>query len=80
MAYSKDFRCEVLSIRERAGLTTAEVADRFDVGVASVVRWLKTVERKAAGPRKRKLDMEAWRAMWRRIRMRTGMSGRNALG
>lgn len=44
MTYSLDFRCKVLSVREKEGLTISEVACRFGVGVASVVRWLKKVE------------------------------------
>ncbi len=44
MTYSSDFRRKVLSVREKEGLTIAEVAVRFCVGVASVVRWLKTPE------------------------------------
>lgn len=59
MTYSLDFRRKVLSVREEEGLTIAEVADRFCVGVASVVRWLKDLEPKAHGYRKRKVDMDA---------------------
>jgi len=44
MTYSIDFRCKVLSVREKEGLTIAEVAGRFCVGVATVVRWLKRLE------------------------------------
>jgi transposase len=58
MAYSLDFRRKVLSVREKEGLTIAEVAVRFDVGVASVVPWIKHVERKPQGFRKRKIDLE----------------------
>lgn len=61
MTYSIDFRRKVLSVREREELTIAEVAERFGVGVASVVRWLKDIEIKPHGPRKRKIDMEALR-------------------
>ena len=46
MTYSSDFRRKVLSIREEEGLTIAEVASRFHVGVASVVRWLKNPDPK----------------------------------
>ena len=46
MTYSSDFRRKVLSVRKREGLTIAQVALRFDVGVASVVRWLKNPEPK----------------------------------
>lgn len=61
MAYSLDFRRKVLSVRQKEGLTIAEVADRFGVGVASVVRWLKDVHRKKQGFRKRKIDMDVLR-------------------
>ena len=61
MAYSLDFRRKVLSVREKKGLTIAEVASRFDVGVASVVRWIKHVERKPPGFRHRKIDLEVLR-------------------
>ncbi len=44
MTYSIDFRRKVLSVREKEGLTIAEVADRFCVGIASVVRWIKNPE------------------------------------
>ena len=44
MTYSLGFRRKVLSVRKKEGLTISEVASRFDVGVASVVRWLKTPE------------------------------------
>ena len=46
MTYSSDFRRKVLSVREKEGLTIAEVAARFCVGVASVTRWLKTPDPK----------------------------------
>lgn len=46
MTYSSDFRRKVLSVREKEGLTIAQVAARFCVGVASIVRWLKEVEPK----------------------------------
>ena len=59
MTYSSDFRRKVLSVREKEGLTIAQVAARFDVGVASVVRWLKNPEPKKHGHRRRKIDMDA---------------------
>ncbi len=59
MAYSIDFRRKVLSVREKEGLTIAEIAERFCVGVASVVRWLKEIEPRKHGYRRRKVDMEA---------------------
>lgn len=59
MTYSSDFRRKVLSVREKEGLTIAQVAKRFDVGVASVVRWLKNPEPKVHGFRRRKIDIDA---------------------
>jgi len=44
MTYSIDYRLKVLSVREKEDLTIAEVAERFCVGIATVVRWLKRVE------------------------------------
>ena len=44
MTYSLDFRCKVLSVREKEGLTIAEAAKRFCVGVATLVRWLQRLE------------------------------------
>lgn len=41
MTYSIDFRKKVLLVREREGLSMQEAADRFDVGVATVMRWTK---------------------------------------
>jgi transposase len=61
MAYSLDFRRKVLFIREKKGLTIAEVASQFGVGVASVVRWIRPVHRKPPGFRHRKIDLEVLR-------------------
>lgn len=44
MTYSIDFRRKVLSVRETEGLTIPEVAERFCIGLATVVRWLRRVE------------------------------------
>ena len=49
MTYSIDFRSKVLAVREKEGLTIAEVSERFCVGIATVVRWLKRLE-----PRRRR--------------------------
>ena len=38
MTYPISFRRHVLAVKEREGLTFAETADRFAVGIASVVR------------------------------------------
>ncbi len=59
MAYSIDFRRKVLEVRDRDRLSIAQVAERFAVGKASVMRWLKRIERKPSGFRRRKLEVEA---------------------
>ena len=41
MTYSVDYRLKVLSVKEKEKLSFAQVAKRFEVGVASVVRWSK---------------------------------------
>ena len=41
MTYSLDFRLRVLDLKEKKGLSFAAAAERFGVGVASVVRWVK---------------------------------------
>ncbi|MFV0385803.1 IS630 transposase-related protein [Paracoccus sp. (in: a-proteobacteria)] len=59
MTYSLDFRRHVLSVREKEGLTFAETATRFSVGVASLTRWAKSPEPKATREgRPRKVDLE----------------------
>ncbi len=59
MTYSSDFLRKVLSVREKEGLTIAEVAARFCVGVASVVCWLKTPDLKITRNKPAtKIDME----------------------
>lgn len=42
MTYPVAFREKVLSVRKRENLTIEEIAVRFDVGKASVSRWIKT--------------------------------------
>lgn len=60
MTYSIDFRRKVLSVREKEDLTIAEVASRFCVGVASVVRWLKRPEpRRTRNKPATKIDRQA---------------------
>jgi len=60
MTYSIDFRRKVLSVREKDRLTISEVAARFCVGVASVVRWLKQPEPKRTRNKPAtKIDMDA---------------------
>lgn len=60
MTYALKFREKVLEVRAREGLTIAQVAARFDVGVASVVRWLKSPVPKARRNKKAtRIDMAA---------------------
>ncbi|MFV0490281.1 MAG: IS630 transposase-related protein, partial [Pseudorhodobacter sp.] len=47
MSYSISFRRHVLAVKERDGLTFAEAAERFSVGIASLVRWSVKLEPKA---------------------------------
>ena len=49
----------MLAVRERDQLTIAQVAERFTVGKASVMRWIKRPERKRLGGCQRKLDLAA---------------------
>lgn len=44
MTYSLDFRKKVLSVKDKEELTIKETAQRFDIGVASVVRWSSRLE------------------------------------
>ncbi len=60
MTYSLDFRRKVLTIQKKEDLTFIEVARRFGVGVATVVRWHRRIEpimKRNKPPTK--LDMEA---------------------
>ena len=41
MTYSVDFRQKVLKVRDAEGLSMAQVAKRFDIGLATVMRWTK---------------------------------------
>jgi transposase len=44
MTYSLNFRIKVLSVREAENLTISEVSTRFDIGIATVTRWLKRIQ------------------------------------
>lgn len=59
MAYSLDFRLHVLAIRQRDQLSIEQTAERFAVGKASVMRWVKRPERKPSGFRRGKLAIDA---------------------
>lgn len=43
MTYSLDFRKKVLAVKKKEGLSLATVAQRFGIGLASVVRWSNTI-------------------------------------
>ncbi len=59
MTYSRDFREQVLKTRQEEKLTIAEVAKRFNIAIASVVRWGKVLEAKRTRHKPTKIDMEA---------------------
>ena len=60
MTYPVEFRRHVLSVKKKEGLTFMEASDRFSIGVASLVRWSKTVEPKEVREgRPRKITLEA---------------------
>src|SRR5262249_22442343 len=60
MTYPSSFRRKVLSVREKEGLTIAQVAKRFCVGVASVTRWVKNPDPKTTRNKPAtKINMEA---------------------
>lgn len=46
MTYSLDFRKKVLEIRVKEQLSMEEVAKRFGIGKASVMRWTKEINSK----------------------------------
>ena len=60
MAYPLEFRRKVIETRAQEGLTIAEAAERFGVGMASLVRWLKTPEpRSGRGEPATEIDADA---------------------
>ena len=46
MTYPISFRRDVLAIKEREGLTFLQVAERFSVGIASLICWSAKLEPK----------------------------------
>ena len=44
MTYSLDFRLRVLSVKKEKDLSFSETAERFGVGMTSIVRWIKKPE------------------------------------
>lgn len=60
MTYSLDFRRKVLKIRSDEKLSMSETAQRFGVGVTSIMRWVKNPEiKKNRNRAARVIDMEA---------------------
>ncbi len=60
MTYSLDFRQKVLRVRAKEKLTFIETAKRFDIGLASLVRWSKDIiPQKTRNKPATKIDMEA---------------------
>jgi len=60
MTYSIDLRKKVLEVKEKEKLSYKEVARRFSVGIASVVRWSKRLEpQKTRNKPATKIDREA---------------------
>jgi len=59
MTYSLDMRQQVLKIRGEEGLSMAETAKRFGVGIASVMRWSNNIECVKKRKRSTKIDIEA---------------------
>jgi len=60
MTYSLDFRLRVLSVKKEKDLSFAETAERFGVGVTSIVRWVKKPEPQTHRHKPAtKLDMDA---------------------
>ena len=62
MTYSIDLRRKVLLIKEREQLSFEAIAERFDVGKASVFRWSKRLEvQQTRNKPTTKIDMEAFK-------------------
>ena len=60
MTYPISFRRKVLSVREQEGLTIAQTAARFCVGIASVTRWIKNpIPKETRNKPATKIDMAA---------------------
>ncbi|WP_304052999.1 hypothetical protein [Nitrosomonas communis] len=69
MTYPSSFRCKVLSVRKKEGLTITQAAAHFCVGIASVTRWVKNPNPKQTRNKPvTKIDMIALALMCRRSR------------
>jgi len=62
MTHPIEFRCHVLSVRKKEGLTFRETANRFWLGISSLTRWSKNLEPKAYPLRMYKIDLKALEA------------------
>ena len=62
MAYSLDFRKQVLKVKQTDKLTCQEVSDRFGLSIPRLLRWQQRIIPKTK-PNKpsTKLNLEAWR-------------------
>ena len=59
MTYSLDFRKKALSVKAKERLSFAQTAERFDVGIASLVRWTNKLEpQKSRNKPATKINME----------------------
>ena len=60
MTYSLDLRKKVFSVKEKENLSFRKLAKRFDIGVASLLRWNKNLKPlKNRNKPAIKIDMEA---------------------
>ena len=60
MTYSLDFRKKALLIKEKENLTFEQTAERFGIGIASLVRWSNRLEPKLTRNKPAtKIDMDA---------------------
>lgn len=59
MGYPERFREHVLGIKKEEGLSYGEAARRFEVGIASLMRWAKRITAKKKRNKPTKIDMEA---------------------
>ena len=63
MTYSLDFRLHILGVKKKEDLSFAETAERFSVGIASIVRWSKKpIPQMTRNKPPIKIKMEALRA------------------
>ncbi len=58
MSYPVEVRRHILAVRLKEGLTYEQTAARFGVGIASLTRWSKRLERKTPEGRPRKIALE----------------------